>query len=117
MSGKRSRKAVTPGKHGQHKKHGEHTKQGKQGASGDFGGTEESGKSASAGPSKGRLLLKVGTSGLAIFRAVKRVRRTTGRADKLLAADAVAGLLPMITAIAIVMRQLRRKPESAHSTP
>ncbi|MFD6426488.1 hypothetical protein [Streptomyces sp. NPDC060198] len=111
MSGKRSRKAVTPQRHGTHGKHG------KQEESGDFGGAEGSGKSAASGPSKGRLLLKVGTGGLAIFRAVKRVRRTTGRADKLLAADAVAGLLPMITAIAIVVRQLRRKPQSAHTTP
>ncbi|WP_328720441.1 hypothetical protein OHT52_13775 [Streptomyces sp. NBC_00247] len=111
MSGKRSRKAVTPQKHGPRGKHGKHE------ASGDFGGAEGAEKSAAAGPSKGRLLLKVGTSALAIFRAVKRVRRTTGRADKLLAADAVAGLLPMITAVAIVVRQLRRKPQSAHATP
>lgn len=77
----------------------------------------EPGMSGSAGPSKVRLLLKVGTSSLAVFRAVKRVRHTTARADKLLAADALAGLLPMITAVAIVVRQLRRKPEHVEATP
>ncbi|WEH40626.1 hypothetical protein OG233_14910 [Streptomyces sp. NBC_01218] len=75
-----------------------------------------SGTAGAAGPSKARLLLKIGTSTLAVVRAVKRVRHVTGRADKLIAADAVAGLLPMITAVAIVVRQLRRKPHAAHAT-
>ncbi|MGW2836890.1 hypothetical protein ACWCWD_03710 [Streptomyces sp. NPDC001493] len=105
MSGKRSHKALKSGKHGSRHEQS------------DSGGFEESGEQAASGPSKVRLLLKVGTGSLAVVRAVKRVRRTTGRADKLLAADSVAGLLPMITSVAIVVRQLRRKPPSAHATP
>ncbi|MCX5398448.1 hypothetical protein [Streptomyces sp. NBC_00102] len=105
MSKKKSHKAPKNAKHGKHGK-----------AAGFDEGSGEPGTAASAGPSTARLLLKVGTSGLAIFRGVKRIRRHTG-ADKLLAADAVAGLLPVITAAAIVVRQLRRKPQSAQATP
>lgn len=104
MSAKKSQKTLKSGKHQKSGKHEEPLDQGSAG-------------SASTGPSKARLLLKVVTGGLAVFRALKRVRHTTGRADKLLAADAVAGLLPMITAVAVVVRQLRRKPHSAHATP
>ncbi|MFF7360076.1 hypothetical protein [Streptomyces sp. NPDC008125] len=108
MSGKRSHKALKSQKHDTSGKHER------------SGGFEESGKSgepAAAGPSKMRLLIKVGTGSLAVVRAVKRVRRTTGGADKLLVADSVAGLLPMVTAVAVVVRQLRRKQQSAHATP
>ncbi|WP_327176945.1 hypothetical protein OG599_17745 [Streptomyces sp. NBC_01335] len=126
MSGKRSHKALKSGKHdtaGKHdtsRKHGRHERSGgfeEPGKAGKTAETPESGEPAASGPSKVRLLIKVGTGSLAVVRAVKRVRRTTGGADKLLAADSVAGLLPMITAVAIVVRQLRRKQSSAHATP
>ncbi|WP_299529904.1 hypothetical protein [uncultured Streptomyces sp.] len=70
-------------------------------------------RSGGAGGSKARLALSFGTSALAVVRALKRVRHTRGTTDKLTTADAVAGLLPLITSAAIVLRQLRRKPETA----
>ncbi|MFD7744988.1 hypothetical protein ACFV2V_00420 [Streptomyces sp. NPDC059698] len=73
-------------------------------------------RSASAkGPRGGKagLVLSLGSSALAVVRASKQVRRAKGTHDKLNTADAVAGMLPLITSAALVLRQLRgRKRES-----
>ncbi|MFI1223851.1 MULTISPECIES: hypothetical protein [unclassified Streptomyces] len=71
------------------------------------------------GPRGGKagLVLSLGSSALAVIRASKQVRRTKGSHDKLTTADAVAGLLPLITSAALVLRQLRgrrqKNPEAA----
>ncbi|MFI1186543.1 hypothetical protein [Streptomyces californicus] len=80
------------------------------------------GKNRSApakGPRGGRagLVLSLGSSALAVVRASKQVRRARGTHDKLSTADAVAGMLPLITSAALVLRQLRgrkqQNPEAA----
>lgn len=66
---------------------------------------------------KAGLVLSLGGSALAVIRASKQVRRAKGRHDKLSTADAVAGLLPLLTSAALVLRQLRGRrrenPETA----
>ncbi|CAM5688908.1 hypothetical protein J2S51_003268 [Streptomyces sp. DSM 41269] len=63
--------------------------------------------------SKAGLVLSLGSSALAVVRASKQVRRAKGTHDKLNTADAVAGMLPLITSAALVLRQLRgRKREN-----
>ncbi|MGW6719200.1 hypothetical protein [Streptomyces sp. NPDC054995] len=63
--------------------------------------------------SKAGLVLSLGSSALAVVRASKQVRRAKGTHDKLNTADAVAGMLPLITSAALVLRQLRsRKQEN-----
>ncbi|MEI7033870.1 hypothetical protein [Streptomyces pratensis] len=57
--------------------------------------------------SKAGLVLSLGSSALAVVRATKQVRRAKGTHDKLSTADAVAGMLPLITSAALVLRQLR----------
>ncbi|ALU98174.1 hypothetical protein WQO_18115 [Streptomyces globisporus C-1027] len=76
-------------------------------------------KKRSASPAKGLrgskagLVLSLGSSALAVIRASKQVRRAKGTHDKLNTADAVAGMLPLITSAALVLRQLRgRKREN-----
>ncbi|MFE1329581.1 hypothetical protein [Streptomyces microflavus] len=64
------------------------------------------------------LALSLGSSALAVIRASKQVRRAKGSHDKLNTADAVAGMLPLITSAALVLRQLRGRhrengPETA----
>ncbi|MEU3070885.1 hypothetical protein AB0935_11655 [Streptomyces sp. NPDC007027] len=67
--------------------------------------------------SKAGLVLSLGSSALAVIRASKQVRRAKNTHDKLSTADAVAGLLPLITSAALVLRELRRRkpdtPETA----
>ncbi|MDX2920950.1 MULTISPECIES: hypothetical protein [Streptomyces] len=63
--------------------------------------------------SKTGLVMSLGSSALAVVRASKQVRRAKGTHDKLNTADAVAGILPLITSAALVLRQLRsRKREN-----
>ncbi|OCC10213.1 hypothetical protein [Streptomyces sp. PTY087I2] len=76
-------------------------------------------KNRSATPAKGPrgstagLVLSLGSSALAVIRASKQVRRARSTHDRLNTADAVAGLLPLITSAALVLRQLRdRKQET-----
>ncbi|MGW8491302.1 hypothetical protein [Streptomyces sp. NPDC055886] len=67
--------------------------------------------------SKAGLVLSLGSSALAVVRASKQVRRAKGTHDKLNTADAVAGMLPLITSAALVLRQLRsRKQENPEAT-
>lgn len=67
--------------------------------------------------SKVGLALSLGSSALAVVRASKQVRRARSTHDRLSTADAVAGLLPLITSAALVLRQLRgRKRESTPKT-
>ncbi|MBM7058111.1 MULTISPECIES: hypothetical protein [Streptomyces] len=80
-------------------------------------------KNRSATPAKGLrgskagLVLSLGSSALAVLRASKQVRRAKGTHDKLNTADAVAGLLPLITSAALVLRQLRgRRQENPQGT-
>ncbi|MBT2378068.1 hypothetical protein AMK21_06045 [Streptomyces sp. CB00316] len=67
--------------------------------------------------SKVGLALSLGSSALAVIRASKQVRRAKGPHDKLNTADAVAGMLPLITSAALIVRQLRGRrredPETA----
>ncbi|MFE8912689.1 hypothetical protein [Streptomyces globisporus] len=67
--------------------------------------------------SKTGLVMSLGSSALAVVRASKQVRRAKGTHDKLNTADAVAGMLPLITSAALVLRQLRSRkrenPEAA----
>ncbi|MFJ4962375.1 hypothetical protein EES43_13595 [Streptomyces sp. ADI96-02] len=76
-------------------------------------------KSASAQGSRGGtagLVLSLGGSALAVVRAAKRVRHAKGSHDRLNTADAVAGLLPLVTSAALVLRRLRgRRRKSASS--
>ncbi|GGZ07072.1 hypothetical protein [Streptomyces nitrosporeus] len=68
------------------------------------------------GPRAGKagLVMSLGSSALAVIRASKQVRRAKGTHDRLGTADAVAGLLPLVTSAALVLRQLRgRKREHA----
>lgn len=66
---------------------------------------------------KAGLALSLGSSALAVLRATKQVRRARGSHDKLNTADAVAGMLPLITSAALVLRQLRgRKRENEPET-
>ncbi|MEW1612209.1 MULTISPECIES: hypothetical protein [unclassified Streptomyces] len=57
--------------------------------------------------SKVGLALSLGSSALAVIRASKQVRRAKGSNGKLNTADAMAGMLPLITSAALVLRQLR----------
>ncbi|MFD8617986.1 hypothetical protein [Streptomyces sp. NPDC059513] len=67
--------------------------------------------------SKAGLALSLGSSALAVLRASKQVRRANRAHDKLNTADAVAGMLPLITSAALILRQLRnRKRESEPET-
>ncbi|MFJ9637062.1 hypothetical protein [Streptomyces sp. NPDC101178] len=67
--------------------------------------------------SKAGLALSLGSSALAVLRASKQVRRASSSHDKLNTADAVAGMLPLITSAALVLRQLRgRKRENEPKT-
>ncbi|ALC28922.1 MULTISPECIES: hypothetical protein [Streptomyces] len=67
--------------------------------------------------SKAGLALSLGSSALAVIRASKQVRRARSRHDKLSTADAVAGMLPLITSAALILRQLRgRKRENTPET-
>ncbi len=58
--------------------------------------------------SKVGLLLSLGSSTIAVARSVNRMRRTRGAQDNLETANAVAGLLPLITSALLVLRRLRR---------
>ncbi|MEU9359197.1 hypothetical protein AB0D35_13990 [Streptomyces sp. NPDC048301] len=60
-----------------------------------------------ASNSKVGLLLSLGSSAIAVIRSVNRMRKTRGDQDNLEMANAVAGLLPMITSALIVLRRLR----------
>ncbi|WP_228994569.1 hypothetical protein [Streptomyces sp. DH8] len=66
---------------------------------------------------KAGLALSLGSSVLSVVRASKQVRRARGTHDKLNTVDAVAGMLPLITSAALVLRQLRGRkrdnPETA----
>ncbi|MFH9608387.1 hypothetical protein [Streptomyces sp. NPDC017448] len=66
---------------------------------------------------KAGLVLSLGSSVLSVVRASKQVRRARGTHDKLNTVDAVAGMLPLITSAALVLRQLRGRkrdnPETA----
>ncbi|MFJ2023495.1 hypothetical protein ACIODW_06720 [Streptomyces sp. NPDC087897] len=62
------------------------------------------------------LMLSLGSSALAVIRASKQIRRTRGTHDKLNTADAVAGMLPLITSAALVLRQLRGRKRDTPET-
>ncbi|KFK89889.1 hypothetical protein IX27_02265 [Streptomyces sp. JS01] len=66
--------------------------------------------------SKAGLVLSLGSSALAVIRASKQVRRAKGTHDKLNTADAVAGMLPLITSAALVLRQLRGRKRETQET-
>ncbi|MFJ8978879.1 hypothetical protein [Streptomyces sp. NPDC102282] len=64
--------------------------------------------------SKVGLVLSLGSSAIAVVRSVKRMRRTRGDQDRLETANAVAGLLPLITSALLVARRLRGR---SHQQP
>ncbi|MFD9748150.1 hypothetical protein ACFWX5_32075 [[Kitasatospora] papulosa] len=67
-----------------------------------------------AANSKVGLLMRLGSSAIAVVRTVKQLRRARGTQDKLTAADTLAGLLPLVTSALLVLRRLRgRSPRSS----
>ncbi|MFB8024595.1 MULTISPECIES: hypothetical protein [unclassified Streptomyces] len=61
--------------------------------------------------SKAGLVLSLGSSTIAVVRSVNRMRRKRGEQDRLETANAVAGLLPLITSALLVARRLRGHPQ------
>ncbi|MFI2783805.1 hypothetical protein [Streptomyces sp. ALB3] len=57
--------------------------------------------------SKAGLLLSLGSSVIAVARAVRQLRRARTTQGGLTAANTVTGLLPLLTSAAIVLRRLR----------
>ncbi|MFI8003782.1 hypothetical protein [Streptomyces sp. NBC_00178] len=57
--------------------------------------------------SKAGLILSLGSSAFAVIRSVKQIRRTRGDQDRLTTANAVAGLLPLVTSALLILRRLR----------
>ncbi|MFF4245910.1 hypothetical protein ACFYY2_15735 [Streptomyces sp. NPDC001822] len=57
--------------------------------------------------SKAGLILSLGSSAFAVIRSVRQIRRTRGEQDGLTTANALAGLLPLVTSALIILRRLR----------
>ncbi|MFC8594614.1 hypothetical protein [Streptomyces atroolivaceus] len=64
--------------------------------------------------SKAGLLLSLGSSAVAVVRAVKQVRRAGATQGKLTAAHTLAGVLPLVTSALLVLRRLRRRSRQHH---
>ncbi|MGW0789777.1 hypothetical protein ACWD04_16310 [Streptomyces sp. NPDC002911] len=53
------------------------------------------------------LLLSLGSSAIAVARAVKQMRRARGSQNELTTANTLAGLLPLVASALLVLRRLR----------
>ncbi|MDF6020120.1 hypothetical protein [Streptomyces sp. JH34] len=51
--------------------------------------------------------MSLGSSAIAVVRAVRQLRRARGGQGKLTAANTAAGLLPLVTSAVLVLRRLR----------